>query len=113
MALAESVSFKNVGEADVAPVLQSHKADLSNEALMELQREPSGRPRVKTAPSRQCLTASHLAAAFTHLEAGLWVLTSSRVDKEWKGSLSNQVLQGIIRWEYGSPSDHLPVTLSV
>ncbi|XP_011377427.1 CENPB DNA-binding domain-containing protein 1 isoform X1 [Pteropus vampyrus] len=90
--LARTVAFEEIVEADVDQLLQSHEEALSNEGLMQLDQEPAGQEGSEdAAPALRQLTTRQLAAAFSHFEAGLQVLTSCSHDDEWKLKVSRAI----------------------
>ncbi|XP_039702515.1 tigger transposable element-derived protein 1 [Pteropus medius] len=90
--LARTVAFEEIVEADVDQLLRSHEEALSNEGLMQLDREPAGQEgNEDAAPALRQLTTRQLAAAFSHFEAGLQVLTSCSHDDEWKLKVSRAI----------------------
>ncbi|XP_007937436.1 CENPB DNA-binding domain-containing protein 1 [Orycteropus afer afer] len=97
MALAKNVAFEEVVEADVGRLLQSHEEDLSNEELMQLERERAvGEGENEDAPpALRQLTTEALSVAFSHFEAGLQILTSNSPDEEWKFKVSRAINDAI------------------
>ncbi|XP_031819975.1 tigger transposable element-derived protein 1 isoform X3 [Sarcophilus harrisii] len=76
--LAHELGFRDVVEADVVQLLQSHGADLSNEELMQLEQErAAGEESEDAPPAPRQLTAKRLAKALSHFDAGLQILTDN------------------------------------
>lgn len=96
VALAKTLAFEEVVEADVDQLLRSHEDTLSNEELMQLQQEPEAEEESEDAqPALRQLTTGELLAAFSHFEAGLQVLTSSSPNDEWKLKVSRAINDAI------------------
>lgn len=94
--LARTVAFEEIVEADVDQWLQCHEEALSNEELMQLDQEPAGEAGGEdTAPALRQLSTAELAAAFSHFEAGLQVLTSCSHSDEWKLKVSSAINDAI------------------
>eukprot|EP00069_Balaena_mysticetus_P011738 bmy_21426T0 len=75
VALAHGLGFGEVAEADVAELLQSQGADLSNEELVGLEQErAAGEEGEDSWTASRQLTARHLAKALAHFDAGLQIV---------------------------------------
>nr|XP_020827544.1 tigger transposable element-derived protein 1-like isoform X2 [Phascolarctos cinereus]XP_020827545.1 tigger transposable element-derived protein 1-like isoform X2 [Phascolarctos cinereus]XP_020827546.1 tigger transposable element-derived protein 1-like isoform X2 [Phascolarctos cinereus]XP_020827547.1 tigger transposable element-derived protein 1-like isoform X2 [Phascolarctos cinereus] len=78
VSLAHNLGFRDIAEADVAQLLQSHGADLSNAELMQLEQErAAGEESEDAPPAPRQLTVRHLAKALSHFDAGLQILTDN------------------------------------
>ncbi|XP_036599095.1 tigger transposable element-derived protein 1-like [Trichosurus vulpecula] len=78
VSLAHKLGFGDIVEADVAQLLQSRGADLSNEELMQLEQErAAGEESEDAPPAPRQLTVKHLAKALSHFDAGLQILTDN------------------------------------
>ncbi|XP_074854943.1 tigger transposable element-derived protein 1 [Carettochelys insculpta] len=94
LGLAKKVGFDEVEEADITQLLQSHKEELTNEDLMQLEvlraMEEEGL-EVKEESTHQNLTAKRLSEAFRMIEAGLQILRDDDPDRE----RSSKVIRGV------------------
>ncbi|XP_049558737.1 tigger transposable element-derived protein 1-like [Orcinus orca] len=75
VALAHGLGFGEVAEADVAELLPSQGADLSNEELVGLEQElAAGEEGEDSSTASRQLTARYLAKALAHFDAGLQIV---------------------------------------
>nr|XP_032621542.1 tigger transposable element-derived protein 1-like [Chelonoidis abingdonii] len=85
LGLAKKAGFDEVEEADVTQLLQSHREELTNEDLMQLEvtraMEEEGQ-EVEEPPTHRNLTAKHLSEAFQMIGAGLQILSDDDSDRE-------------------------------
>lgn len=78
VALAHGAGFREVMQADVADLLQSHGADLSNQELVALEHEQvAGEEGKESSPASRQLTARHLVKFLVHFDAGLQVISDN------------------------------------
>lgn len=78
VALAHGAGFREVMQADVADLLQSHGADLSNQELVALEQErAAGEEGEESSPASCQLTARHLVKVLVHFDAGLQVISDN------------------------------------
>ncbi|CAM2106470.1 unnamed protein product [Caretta caretta] len=94
LSLAKKADFDEVEEADITQLLQSHREELTNEDLMQLEvtrAMEEGGQEVEEEPTHRNLTAKHLSEAFQIIEAGLQILSDDDPDREH----SSKVIRGV------------------